>query len=369
MKINKINEEKLISLIFENKNNLYDLKNSIYTEFTGAALDSAKEKAKVELKDAAKGILNFAAFNIICERVAKNLNKTWQLKNTTGNMVKDIYKESILILRFFYSSKYKLIVWRGFTKYYSWDLAMACILMFESFKNDKQISYALQQAKNINPAFLKNQIIDFYNKIKNKTIIIDPKSLDVVDTTASLDGSRSTSSIAGTSKIEVDKIILFLKPQAYEKPEQLKNILEVFRSRGTNAETQTFINNCSVKLDTFEAEWNSISNATSTLFKNEILRSYIVLPFANRIITILDRGGNKISIPTSTTAPTIVDVGFNFESIQSYSVAGRSAADRKTIISIKKKFIYLYLFLNLKNEEKRAIEKIITELKINDIIT
>lgn len=209
-------EKKIIDYIFENKSNIYNIDAYLINE--AGFFDTVKNAAtnpqqfyKNTGKDMAKSVLNFAMFNSMCGNLAANLNKTWAIKAQAYAIIKDIYPKAMQVLNFFYRSKYALIIWRGFKKYYTWDLAMATILLYEGYKDDKGIMYAISQSKKTTPADFRTKINEYHGKIKSGALTINRLTKDVEDSEGGESGLGGMSDREKERKIdetsELGKII------------------------------------------------------------------------------------------------------------------------------------------------------------------
>jgi hypothetical protein len=342
--IKKLNEEKIINLVFENNKNLY--KPLDYISEAGIlpslkTITNPSDATKRDAKDSGKSILNFMAFNKICRNIAASLNKNWTLKRATGAVVKDIYQQSIVVLAFFYRSKFKLIVWRGFNKYYSWDLAMASILLYESYKNDSGISYAYTESAKVSPTSLKDKITSYFNKIRNKTLSINTTTLDIEDADAIADGSRDRSDTYN-AKNEADELIttisnVKLLGLSSTTPDTIKKLYQNEKARKTwSAETNTYIDNICIALDEIQGFWNNVTAPDTDELEEALKKSLGFIPFAmSGNPSIVDSSSDIITFGIGGTV-NVVD-GSDLNDIKGMNPRGIDAK------KIKTKIIYSYV--------------------------
>jgi hypothetical protein len=353
IKKNFFNEDDIIKMIFENDKKIYNLDEAVLD----TALKYAGNKSKQVVKDFGKGILNFAAFNFICRVIAEQLNKNWALKRATGQMVGEVYQKALIVLSFFYKSKYKLVILRGFSKYYSWDLALAIIFVYEGFKNEKGIAFAIRSAYGATPNIMKQKIELFYEKIKSKTIVLDMLSLDVVDKDAIADKSREVGGKFGKIPIETDKIAIDFKrfSATLSSPTTFIRTIDKYKTRNSpNAETTAYLDMLITTLNKIETYWNNpVSTGIQGDIVDAIYRNQGDILFV-KPRTIKDDAAREINVQTGGTVT--MQIGFNLSKIQ----------DSTTAISniMKAKIIFCILLKELKNSalELRATREIISKI-------
>lgn len=323
---NIIDEKKLIEYIFEDKKNIYTIDKYLINEV--GFLDTIKKAAtqpkqffKDEGKDMAKSVLNFAMFNSICSNLAFNLNKTWAIKNQSYAIIKDIYPKAMQVLSFFYRSKYALIIWRGFKKYYTWDLAMAAILLYEGNRDDKGITYSVSQSKRTTPSDFRSKINEYFNKIKSGQLKVNRITKDIEgdeESSGSGGGSFGGDSGSGGGSGEATSEI-FTK------------VIEIIESRLTSSNFNTFRNRIKAdleRLNSANSDMESKKNIQAIIDLAERSDQYLkkysdfaslqktkitnLLNNYKSIFTfpISDGSGKKISI--SGTSTITIDPDFNF---------------------------------------------------------
>lgn len=312
-RVNAFDQGNIIDLIFESDKKIKNQKIYKLDEaVTPKVLSFAGKKVKQAGKDIGKGILNFALFNKICRTIAEKLNKTWALKRATGNVVKEIYQKALIVLAFFYKSKYKLILIRGFSQYYSWDLALAIIFVYESLKNDKGIIDAIKNAYTVTPDIMKKQIEDYYNKITTKILSISLLSLDVIDKNAQIDKSREVGGGFGDTGIEVNKLVDYFKTRSTNLSNPMTFIRDIERYKTTKrpkTETVAYLDKLMTALNDIEGYWNSkLSGTKKDDIQKAIYNGQDEVKFP-RPVDIKDDTGKNINIASVTG---IVNINDNF---------------------------------------------------------
>ena len=352
-KKNLFNEDDIIRMIFDNDKKIYNLDENLFT----AAAKYTGNKIKQAAKDIGKGLLNFAAFNFICRVIAEQLNKNWALKRATGQIVGNIYQQSLIVLSFFYKSKYKLVILRGFSKYYSWDLALAVILIHEGFENEKGVAFAIKEAYSTTPDKMKRKIEDAYNKIKNKTYVISPLSLDVVDKNAAIDKTREVGGGFGKIAIETDKIAIDFKrfSVTLSSPTTFIRTIDKYKTRNSpNAETTAYLDMLVTMLNEIEVYWDSVMPPSTLMdVKDAIYRGQAEVKF-NRPKEIKDSTGLKIDI-ARTSGIVNINANFILNDIQNPDAN-----------IMKAKIIFCILLKELKSSplELRATKEIISKIDL-----
>ena len=357
---NGYSDEKIIKLVFEDKKRLYD--SFGYINELANPLSAATQPgkfAKDEGKDAGKSVLNFLAFNKICRNVAASLNKNWTLKRTVGSMVKDIYLQSIVVLAFFYKSKFKLIIWRGFNQYYSWDLAMAAILLYEGYKDDKGISYSYSQSTKVTPQMMKEKILEYFGKIRTtKSLTISPITLDVVDGDAiSSDSSGSSAATGGGAGNDaMSKLITIdLNRLPNATPADLILKYEEFKKNASGTTLEHF-ENCIAILEELNNVW---SRGLASTEISEIADS---LKQSKPFISMIYTGGNSTTLEDAnkkkifiTNNEIKIDKDFSLKEIVSVNAKPIPGLIKK----YKFKIMFSYLRYNLDPENKKIIDPVI----------
>lgn len=350
---NLFNEENVIRMIFENDKKVYSLDENLLT----SAAKYTGNKIKQAGKDIGKGLLNFAAFNFICRVIAEQLNKSWALKRATGQIVGNIYQKALIVLSFFYKSKYKLILLRGFTKYYSWDLALAIIFIHEGFENQKGITFAVKSAYGVTPDIMKQKIELFHEKIKSKRVVLNMLSLDVVDKDAVIDKSREVGGKFGKIAIETDKIAAYFKRffAKLSNPDTfIRNIDKYKRLGGSSPETIAYLDMLTTTLNDINAYWDSIMSPSVLIeVKDAIYRGQAEVKFT-RPKQIKDSTGKIIDI-SSTGGVVNINSAFILNDIQNPDAE-----------IMKTKIIFCILLKELKSSplELRATKEIISKIDL-----
>jgi hypothetical protein len=314
------NEDEVIDLIFENdkkiKNKkIYKLEEAI----TPRILAYAGKKTKQVAKDVGKGLLNFAIFNMICRTITERLNKTWGLKRATGDVVKDIYQKALIVLSFFYKSKYKLILIRGFSKYYSWDLAMAIIFVYEGFKNDNGITYGIRSAYKITPDIMKQKIDDFYTKIMNKRVTLNMLTLDIDDKDAAADKSREIGGKFGDTGVDINSLVSWYKTKLNSMAggplDMIRDIGRFKLSKTPKVETLNYLTALESALVEVNKIWpNKLNSAEINTVRDAIEKNLSTVQF-KKPQDIKDDTGKILNISASRGIVSINTL-FTLEKIQ-----------------------------------------------------
>ena len=352
----RISDEKIIDFVFKENNNLYGVndylkKNEINEGIFDVAMKgfnnikNPKEAFKKDAKDAGKALLNFLAFNKVCKNIAANLNKNWALKRQTGDMVKDVYKQSLLVLAFFYKSKYKPIIWRGFNQYYSWDLALASIFLYESFKNNSNMTYAYSQSTKVTPVILKNKILEYQKKITSKILDIDRTTLDVIDADAVEYGGRGGGGFfSGGSDDRLDKLVTIMKPNMLKFITPLLLIAEYERiktlkdTEGFTESDLKYIDNIIEALNELNKIWKKVTGKPNQDLGKAITLSRSTMKFGD-LFSLKDSSGKELKIDATRPGDNKVSIenDFNIENV--------TGADSQ---KIKLKIMYSHILYYLK---------------------
>ena len=342
-----INEKKVIDYLFKNKNNLYDIDNYLTNEGILdtakklSSVDGVKELGKTIAKSAGKAVLNFAAFNFICSNIASNMNKTWAVKAQANAIIKQLYPDAMRVLAFFYKSMYSLIIVRGFKKYYSWDLAMAAILLYKSSEEDRGITYAYSESKKITPTILKDEILDFSRKIQDKRLTVDPLTKKVISTDTREDGF-------GRDRDRYDRGDIFGddKKISPEDRKKIDAIASLFANNSTSIKTKdisqvVYSANVPNKDDKFKEFTNGITTSTNSLnnvSSSDLKTKYKTFKYKVEKIIFNDK---ELTFDDKGFNITDVSGNYNFNDIK--NVASRSFSsitkDRVKIAFLLYKFM------------------------------
>lgn len=308
-----INEKKVIDYLFENKNNLYDIDEYLTNEGAfdvmkkASSVEGIKELGKTIAKSAGKAVLNFAAFNFICSNIASNMNKTWAVKAQANGIIKQLYPDAMRVLAFFYKSMYSLIIVRGFKKYYSWDLAMAAILLYKSSEEDRGITYAYSESKKITPTTLKDEILDFSRKIQDKRLTVDPLTKKVISTDTREDGF-------GRDRDRYDRGDIFGddKKISAEDQKKINAIADLFFTKNMFIKKEiskiAYLKDAPDKDDKFTNFTNNITESTRKLdniSSDDLKTKYKTFKYKVEKIIFIDSNSREL---------TIDDKGFNIKS-------------------------------------------------------
>ena len=337
--IDGYSDEKIIKLVFEDKESLYDSLNYMTEADLLDRVTNPKGALKRDAKDIGKSLLNFLAFKKICRNIAASLNKNWALKRAVGQAVKDVYQQSIVVLAFFYRSKFKLIIWRGFSEYYSWDLALASIFLYESYKNDNGIAYAYGQSRKVTPQSLKSKIQEYHTKITNKTLFIN-KALDVEDAEAVETGGRERGIFGAKSKI--DNIITIMRPKMRSLNDPDALMAEYQRLKTISILTLdptdiAYIDEIIIALTEIKLNWIRMGGA----FMREMS-----LALVNRETMV------ALNLPIGLILKDQAGLEIKFESGSRVSIASGFSMEKLATAPIEKnqvKLMYAYIRYHLKN--------------------
>lgn len=178
MKKYHINESELISYIFEhNKYTIeerFDL-SQVADSLKTTAIDTGKKALEVS-KNIGRELASAPLARTYASIVRKNLNRDIQSKRENFALIKEMFKESIYCLRFFMKSNYSRYM--AFIKnFYSWEIVIALIHLYNVKENETPLAEASQKIDDQSPDDYKDTVIDFYERIKNGSILLDGKNI------------------------------------------------------------------------------------------------------------------------------------------------------------------------------------------------
>jgi len=326
----KIKDETIINYIFnENNYKKVFLKEDLNKVFeAGKELGTAGDNlnkmgtnaAKQSAIKAASGVKNFLVFNTVCTNIAKKLNENWAAKRQLLPVINSIYTKTMVVLTFFYKSNLKIIIMRGFKKFYSWDLALAAIFIYESFL-EKGID-AKQASQKANFQTLKQKIEEYYSKITSKQLTINPITLQIRDSeggeTSFFNRKNREDRISGSDSSglgsSVDKSINDFASAIKGQRDlfsggQIKNIIT--KSKLSDSEKKLIESNIS----TFIREFGSPIKPTNSRNYIDLISEYFSINkrFFNGLSEIKDNNGNILKIGTDGLAE--IPTNFNFSKI------------------------------------------------------
>lgn len=259
------NEEKIIDFIFENKNSNKNIDNSffyenkiktkrVYNEYEGpmdkiknagdALAAAGANTLKNMAKAAAKNLVSFGAFKVICKQIAKALNKDLATKKAALIQIKARYNDSMDVTRFFLKAKktmYPILLMRGYKEFYSWELAMACIIIYESegiseiWNNVRSFNInSLQKITEFKEKIDSGQLTNLDGTIKDsnkssgtdKTKTGSETETETEETESPEETKKIIDMIDLTSKKNIEEIKSYLETQIFKKlSDSQKNIL------------------------------------------------------------------------------------------------------------------------------------------------
>lgn len=358
MKKYQIDENKLIEFIFENKNKTNDLEEYVFNE--GPGLD----KLKTKVKNIGKGLVAFATFRFICMYLSVILNRNWQTKKRSFPIIRSIWKESMEVLRFFLnSSNLDKPLYTALQSFYSWELSMASIIVYETLRDGKSISEAKQRIKSLSPEDFKTYISQYAAKIKDGSIGLNKITLKVEEYGGGGGGGGGgRGGGASISTMDISRIFNFLSnpvslrstepPIKKEYTGDYLIFIKLFREAknkitGLSSDAIKGLEQIIDSLTSNVSNWNSMSSADASLIMTMMKSGPIKFP-SN------DMSDGTKDIVYSTGDYSVPD-DFNFSKVS--DAGGRMALDEK---HLRLKFMFLFaLVFDTENEKDFIIKEMI----------
>jgi hypothetical protein len=363
MRSNHFDQNKIIEFIFENNKKQIDFDKYVFNE--GPAFDKLKDK----VKDMGKAVVAVAAFRMICMYLSVVLNRNWQTKKRAFPIIKSIWKESMEVLRFFLnSSNLDKPLYTALQSFYSWELSMAAILIYEAFRDGKGISETKKRIKSLDPEDFKTYINSYAEKIKSGAIGINKFTYKVEEYgsggspgSGGPGGSPGPGGSGSITSADISKIFNFLKnptsPLAKiskNYPGDYRDFIKLFKEAksgitGLSSDAAKGLEQIIDTLEDNESEWNGVSTSTVSILENQMRGSIITFPNS----TTMTDGTNSIGY--SSGGYTVPD-GFNFSKVQNAALGPGSMNTEQ----VKLKFMFLFAFaLDSKKEKDYIIKELI----------
>lgn len=362
MKKYSLNENEIIDFIFDNKkikkidNTLFFnekkiKKSRVYTEDgmvdkikdgAGAVQSSGLDKLKSMAKTIAKSLVSFGAFRIICKQIAKALNKDLQTKRIAFNKIKAHYADSMVVTNFFLKSSYSMYLLKGYKEFYSWELAMACIMIFRS----KEISQVWSEVRSFNVNKIE-EIGDFRKKIDSKQLIINQTgTITDLESGTNIYKDKNKNNISDNNKSPQEDMTKLLEKIKWP-PSNLLNFNTIQQSIQKAFQSEKELG----KFNIIQKTLNKLIEKDTKITKEELNKALnmastdLGITFSNFNLT---SNGKKITLSSNITNNPIDDIDIK-------NISFEPSSNKQDVI----KFIMLIVYFKTQDSDRSSIKDLI----------